>query len=374
MFPPIKVGIIGYGFSTKCFHLPYILPNQDLHLHAFLQRAPTPADVKGPWGHCTVDFPQAKHYTTPDEFFADKEIELVVICTHAHEEFAERALESGMHVVVEKPFLNTSEAADRLINLAKAKGTVLTAFHNRRFDSDFRTLKHLVTEGALGDIRETEMHYDFPNPGWIHGWTGKYTPGEGMAFGLGTHTIDQALCLFGTPASVTGFLRANRGGDSDIDDSFTIILQYGGEKKNQIVTVKTTIVSNLKDQLKYFARGTEGSYLKFGTCPQENKSIAAPGQPATDPDWGLEDERIWGTLTTNTQFDKTQTLDEESKKWVGKFPSLHGWYRGYYENVADAIRGKAEIYVKPETARDGLRVIELARESHEQGKTVAWRW
>ena len=96
---PIKVGIVGYGFSTKCFHLPYILPNPDLEVYAFLQRAAPPSDpAQAPrWGHCTIDFPQAKHYRTSDEFYADEQIELVVVCTSSHEEFVEKALLAGKH-------------------------------------------------------------------------------------------------------------------------------------------------------------------------------------------------------------------------------------------------------------------------------------
>ncbi|AEO70556.1 uncharacterized protein THITE_2122175 [Thermothielavioides terrestris NRRL 8126] len=265
---PIKVGIVGYGFATKCFHLPYILPNPELEVYAFLQRAaaPTPgSNEQTPrWGHCTVDFPQAKHYRTADEFFADEQIELVIVLTsRAHGEFAERALRAGKHVVVEKPFVETSAEADRLIALAKEKGRILTVFQNRRFDSDFRTLHHLVSQGALGDVLEAELHYDYPEPSWIAGWTQKeYIAGEGMTFGLGTHTLDQALYLFGRPASVTAFLRSNRGVDSEIDDTFTIILQYSGKQKNLLVTVKTAIVTHMKDQLKYFVRGTQGTYLK----------------------------------------------------------------------------------------------------------------
>jgi len=79
---------------------------------------------------------------------------------------------------------------------------------------------------------------------------------------LGSHTLDQAVCLFGQPASVTAFLRANRGAESEVDDTFTVILQYGGDKKNLLVTVKTAIVTHMKDQLKFWVRGTEGTYLK----------------------------------------------------------------------------------------------------------------
>lgn len=98
---PINVGLIGYGFSTKSFHLPFILPSPDLKVHAFLQRAAAPTDKSSTerGKHCTVDFPDAKHYQTPDEFFGDKDIELVVVCSQhdSHAEFAERALRSGKH-------------------------------------------------------------------------------------------------------------------------------------------------------------------------------------------------------------------------------------------------------------------------------------
>jgi predicted dehydrogenase len=98
---PIKVGLMGYGFSTKCFHLPFITPNADLEVYAFLQRAEAPADKKDVEAgkHCTVDYPNAKHYRTADEFFADSKIELVIVCTSSdnHAEFAEKAMRSGKH-------------------------------------------------------------------------------------------------------------------------------------------------------------------------------------------------------------------------------------------------------------------------------------
>lgn len=96
---PIKVGIIGYGSSTKVFHLPFILP--DLEVVAFLQRAEAPKDKssveKGI--HCTVDHTNARHHQTAQDFFADETIDLIVVCTHpaTHAEFAEQALLAGKH-------------------------------------------------------------------------------------------------------------------------------------------------------------------------------------------------------------------------------------------------------------------------------------
>lgn len=98
---PLNVGLMGYGFSTKSFHLPFILPNPDLNIYAFLQRAEAPKHAKDvePGKHCTVDYPHVKHYRTADEFFADPKIDLVVVCTQhdTHAEFAEKALLAGKH-------------------------------------------------------------------------------------------------------------------------------------------------------------------------------------------------------------------------------------------------------------------------------------
>ncbi|KAF4445758.1 hypothetical protein F53441_10507 [Fusarium austroafricanum] len=375
---PIKVGIIGYGKSAKTFHLPFITAIPDYEVYAILQRAEAPADpssaAKG--SHCTVDFPKAKHYRTADEFFADKEIQFVVVASRndTHASFAEKALLSGKHVIVDKPFAGSSEEADKVIKISEEKGLILTCYQNRRWDAHFQTLRHLIEKGALGDIKEAELHYDFESPDWMYTKGAKHTPGSGMAFNLGTHSLDQALVLFGRPKSVTGFFRVQRDEDSDIEDSFTIILQYDGSQKDLLVTVKTSVITPMAQQLKDLVRGTKGSFIKFqqrSTCTQEEQSAA--GLKPLDEGFGVEPEKLAGTLTTYEEFDgKVQKYDPETKKYTGQYPSFVGRWMGIYENVADAINGKAELEVKPRQSRDGLRIIELARESHEKGVTVAW--
>ncbi|KAH6688459.1 hypothetical protein F5X68DRAFT_221827 [Plectosphaerella plurivora] len=377
---PIKVGIVGYGGAAKRFHLPFITAIPDYEIHAIFQRAEAPADPSSaPAGsHCTVDFPKVKHYRVAEEFFADPEIKFVVVATrddtHAH--FAELALQAGKHVIADKPFARSAEEADKVIKLAEEKGLIVTCFQNRRWDGDFRTLKKLIDAGALGDIKEAELHYDFENAPWLHLMSAKkWTPGSGMAFGLGTHSVDQALALFGRPKSVTGFFRAQRPIESEVEDSFTIILQYDGAQKDLLVTVKTSVTSPLSQQLKQLVRGTKGSFIKFqqrSTCPQEEQ--IAEGAKPLDPGFGVESEALRGILTTYEEFDSSvQKLDPETKKYTGRYPTVTGRWMGLYENVADAINGKAELEVKATQSRDGLRVIELARESHNTGATVAWR-
>ncbi|KAK7398542.1 hypothetical protein QQX98_012090 [Neonectria punicea] len=377
---PIKVGVVGYGGSAKSFHLPFIRAIPDYEVVAILQRAEAPADpALAPKGsHCTVDFPDIKHHRTADAFFADPEIQFVVVATQTdtHALFAEKALLAGKHVIVDKPFARSAEEADKVIEIAEQKGLILTCFQNRRWDADFQTLKQVIDKGALGDIKEAELHYDFEKPPWLHLMTEKkYTPGSGHAFGLGTHSVDQALALFGRPKSVTGFFRAQRDIDSEVEDSFTIILQYDGVQKDLLVTVKTSVVSPLSQQLKQLVRGTKGSFIKFqqrSTCPQEEQIAAGKGP--LDEGFGVESDEFRGILTTYDEFDSSvQKYDPETKKYTGRYPTITGRWMGVYENVADAINGKAELAVKAIQSRDGLRTIELARESHDKGVTVQWR-
>jgi predicted dehydrogenase len=236
-------------------------------------------------------------------------------------------------------------------------------------------VRELLTKDALGSINEGEIHYDFDRAPWLRFMQGKdYKPGDGHTFGLGTHSLDQAYVLFGRPASVTAFFRAQRGIESEVEDSFTIILQYSGSQKGLLVTVKTCVVSPQARQLKFWIRGTKGSYVKYqqrSSCPQEED--IAEGADPLDDNFAAESDELSGELTTYEEFDsKLQDFDKESQRYVGRFPTIRGQWIQLYQNVADAINGKAELAIKASEVRDVLRIIELARESHEKGATIKW--
>jgi predicted dehydrogenase len=98
---PIKVGVIGYGFAAKSFHIPFISAIPDYEVVVILQRAEAPKDPKSveKGSHCTVDLPHVTHHRTAEGFFADSNIDLVVVASHAdtHASFAEKALNAGKH-------------------------------------------------------------------------------------------------------------------------------------------------------------------------------------------------------------------------------------------------------------------------------------
>src|SRR5580698_5683869 len=128
--PPIRTAVLGYGLAGKVFHCPFVSSVPGLELAAIVQRNGDEARAA---------YPQAKILRSVDEAFSDPNIDLIVVATpnDSHFDLASRALESGKHVVVDKPFTPTFEHGRALVNLAKRHDRVLAPFHNRRYDGDF---------------------------------------------------------------------------------------------------------------------------------------------------------------------------------------------------------------------------------------------
>lgn len=140
--------------------------------------------------------------------------------------------------------------------------------------------------------------------------------------GIGSHTIDQALQLFGRLSHVTGFYRAVRGIKSKTDDSYMIVMRYEDTLPDLEVIVSTEIVSVMPHQLRFFIRGRQGSSIKLGEDPQEEQRMA--GMKVGDERLGWKDEDRWGVLNTTTQVDAGQVLTHElwgGDVWTGKVKS-----------------------------------------------------
>lgn len=358
--PPFKVGIIGYGLSAKIFHIPFITSPSTKHLftlHAIVQRTPDPTNDP------EKDHPGVTVYRTSDEIFADPAIHLIIVTTAptSHFALASAAIAAGKSVIVEKPFTPSSAEGRELSRLADAKGVLLTVYQNRRFDADFLLLSRLIREGMLGRVVEFETHFDRHRPDVpsVITWKTEASPGTGATYDLGTHLMDQAVSLFGMPARVTGYTTPQRqGGPEGFEDSCTVLLHYPG---GMLCTVKAGVVSPEVEQLRFWVRGTKGSFQKFHLDCQEDqlKEGLRPGVEG----YGAEGEEKFGVLTTVTE-------KGEMVKTVAPTPT--GDYSVYYEMVGEALKtgDKGKLPVDPQVAAEVIRLVELARESAKLGKTM----
>jgi predicted dehydrogenase len=282
---------------------------------------------------------------------------LVVVATSntSHFDLAKKCLLAGRDVIIDKPFAPTYAEAAELAELAEKNRRILSVYQNRRWDGDFLTVQRLFAENKLGRVVLFESHFDRFRPHLKAGaWRERPEPGSGLVFDLGPHLIDQTLVLFGVPEAISADVRIEREGGV-VDDAFDVVFHY---PKMRALLRASVLVSTPTP--RFAIHGTQGGYLKYGLDPQED--ALKRGEAPSGEFWGYEVPERWGTLLTLRGEDFVSE----------KFPTLPGNYRGYYENVRDAILGIAPLAVTPQQALQVMKALELAMESSRTRCLVAW--
>jgi len=334
----LHIAYIGFGKSTTRYHLPFVLVRKDtLHVaHIFRRHAKPELEQQPQYAHI--------HFTSQlNDILDDPQVKLVVICTHvdSHVEYARKALGAGKHVLVEKPFTPTLAEARELYDLANRRGLTLSPYQNRRFDACFLTMKKAIESRKLGEIVEIESHFDMYRPE-VASQPGSAT--EGAFYGLGVHTMDQIISLFGRPDKVAYDIRSVRQ-PGNPDDTFEIQLFYGVMK----ALVKTSHLVKI-DYPKFIVHGTKGSFVKYGIDQQETslKAGIMPGEPG------------FGADTSVAQLEYVNEAGETQREtWRPETGDYGRVYDALYETI---LQGKPN-YV---SEIDVLTNMELLERGFEQ--------
>lgn len=343
----VGVGLVGYGMSGSSLHAPLIVAEPRLELRAVVSSDPD---------RVQRDLPGVPVVPAPSALLDDPAIELVVVAAPntAHHELARAALVAGRHVVVDKPFTVTAAEADDLIRVAAEQDRRVSVFQQRRWDADFRTVRRCVEADLLGGIGTYVARYDRFRPEPTARWTEVDRPGSGVLYDLGSHLIDQALCLFGTPETVWADLQAQRPGAATVDYVHVVL----GRGRLRIILHAGSLVR--APGPRFEVHGDGGSFVKDGIDGQI-AALLRGGRPG-DPGWGEEPPDRYGTLTTELG----------GLAAIARLASLPGDYGAFYREMAAAVRGDGAVPVPPEQARDVIRVIECAMRSSREGRVVRW--
>jgi len=344
----IAVGLVGFGFSARTLHMPLIL-GSGMSLVAVVTRQQDAAREALPWVQVLGDV---------EALLALGRLDLVVIATPNHLHYAQAlaAIEHGKHVVVDKPLALSTLEADDLIQAAARHRCQLAVFHNRRWDSDFLTLKRLVTQEQLGAVVAFEARWDRFRPHVTQRWREQRQCGGGVLYDLGSHLIDQALCLFGLPDWLQAQVFAQRAG-ALADDGFEICMGKGTQRTHLGVSSLAA-----DHALRYRMHGLSASYRKSGLDVQERQLRA--GMSPADAEFGLEPAAQWGRI-----------VQGEIPGGAGGSPGEDGapvvaerghWQR-FYDSMRQCIEEGGAPPVSAGAARDVLMIIEAARRSSELG-------
>ncbi|GBR66921.1 oxidoreductase [Gluconobacter kanchanaburiensis] len=340
-FPPvIRVGLIGYGFAGKTFHKPLLMAEPRMRI----TRVASSDSEK-----VHADLPDVAVDVDPAILMANEDVDLVVIATpnEFHAPLARQGLLAGKNVVVDKPFTLTLPQARELITLATQQEKLLSVFHNRRWDSDFLSVKNAIAGGLIGRVTHYESHIDRFRPVVRERWREGNKPGAGLWFDLGPHLVDQALCLFGLPRAVHADLMMQREGALS-DDWAHVVLEY--DRHRVILHASMLVAGGVP---RFVVHGERGSIIKRRQDEQEAQLLAdmLPGETG----WGHDPDPLYA-------YDENGSEQE--------IPALTGDQRRYYAGIADALTGIGPNPVPPIQALAVMAVIEAANRSAFEKKSV----
>jgi scyllo-inositol 2-dehydrogenase (NADP+) len=320
MSAPIVTGLLAYGMSGRVFHAPFLSTNPQFKLKAVVER-----NQKKMAAH----YPDIVSYNSVEEILNDSEIELIIVNTpnFTHFDFAKQALNAGKHVLIEKPAAGNVAEIKELFDTARANNRQVFCYQNRRWDSDFLSVKEVIESGRLGKLNEVTFRYDrykpLLNPKPFK--ETKDTPINGIVYELGPHLIDQAIHLFGRPLAFDKLITIQRE-NSVVPDYMNYRLTYPG---GLIVYLTSGLL--IVDALPAFTvHGSVGSYTKYRCDVQEAQ--LDKGILPTDDAYGIEPLGMEGKLVT---------IGTDGEKNIEFIPSLKGAYANLFYAVYHSIRENA---------------------------------
>ena len=337
---PVRIGLVGYGFGGRWFHAPLLAAAPECEFlgvvtssaerRALVEREHSDAAIFGSLEDLAAAGAEAVAISTP---------------ASTHTELTDAALDLGLAVVCDKPFALDAAAARGSVERAERLGLALAPYQNRRWDSDFRTVRALAERGALGTVHRFESRFERFDPE-----PGPPAAGGGTLLDFGSHLVDQALVLLGPVASVYAEWRLRESG---LDDDVFVALTHEGGARSHL----WGSWSQAAPGLRFRVSGTEVAYTVRGPMDGQEAALLAGRTPATEGEgWGAEPAERWGRLSRG---EEREALPTDRGRWDIFYPAF-----------AAAVRGEGTVPVDPRDAVATATVLDAARRSATDGGVV----
>jgi len=336
---PVRFGLVGYGFGGRYFHAPLIATAPECELVGVVTSSPERQAL------VARELPGTATFASLTAL-VDAGVEAVAISTPAdtHSSLTEQALQLGLAVVCDKPFALDPQAARHTVDLAEQRGLLLSPYQNRRWDSDFLTVRKLVADGELGTVTRFESRFERYAP-----QRGPGKSGGGTMLDFGSHLADQALVLLGPAVSVYAEWRIRETGFED--DVFVALTHASGARSHL-----SGSWSQFAPGPRYRVTGSDATFVLGPGDTQENALIAGQTPASLRERWGVEPPESHGTLYRAAVS--------------GPYATQRGRWDLFYPTFAGAVRGNNPPPVNPRDAVATATVLEAGKTSAATGAVV----
>jgi predicted dehydrogenase len=337
---PVRIGLAGYGLGGRYFHAPLIASAANCEFLGVVTTSPERRR------EVAEDLGLPSFASLAELAGAGAEAVAVSTPAATHVPLTQQALRLGLAVVCDKPFALDADAARATVELAEHLNVPLTVYQNRRWDSDFLTVRELLGRGDLGTLTTFESRFERFRP-----QSGPSPAGGGTLLDFGSHLADQALVLAGPVTGVYAEMRYQADQDGLDDDVFIALTHESGVRSHLWGSWRQGAPGP-----RFRVAGTDGAYVIQDVDGQEAQ-LRSGGSPATAADqWGIEPPERWGHLHRG---DTSEPV-----------PSARGSWDEFYPAFAAAVRGTQPLPVSPWDAVATATVLDAARTSARTAQVI----
>lgn len=346
-----KLGIIGYG-GMAGNHFKQ------------LSNGNTKVTIKGVYDIDNSRLEVAKGqglvaYNNREELLKDDEIDIVLVAAtnEVHKEIAIDALRAGKHVICEKPVTMTSGELLEIMEVAKETGKIFTVDQNRRVNKDFVLMRRSIEKGLIGKPYVIESRVE-GSRGIPSGWRTEKEKGGGMMLDWGVHLIDQIMYMVDEKVKDI-YCKMYSVNYPDVDDNFRLTMTF----ESGLTAHIEVSTNNFITHPRWYVLGTEGT-LQIDDWSCNGKVVRC-----------IERENEWDAEIKEVKAGPTKTMAPRSPETVETIELCEPTdvidnLDVVYEQLVDAIEGKAELTIRPEQALRVMKVMEACFESDKKSEVV----
>jgi predicted dehydrogenase len=351
-FPVLRVALVGYGLAGRVIHGPLLNSTSGMKVTAVVcSNSNRREQARHDFPDASLAFEAAEIWSAADDF------ELVVVASPsaAHFGHVKEGLRRGLHVVVDKPIAGNASEALQITQIANSFSRQVHTFHNRRWDSDFLTLKAILDRTELGNVRSLESRYESITGPSRTPWRDSPNLQDlgGVLLDLGSHLVDQAMHLLGPVVVVSAQLRSVRDPASAEDDARLTLTHLTGARSHLIASRASSTTG------PRFRALCEGGEVHVHFTDSQEKALRR-GEVPGDVGWGVESSSQLATFRPYGQDQSTLELIRPER----------GRWDVFYQAVRNSILTGGKAPVPLADVIETMRVLDAARLSSARGEPV----